>query len=147
MRFFTWKKTLFAQVRNPSAAARRTLEAEVRDRLEGSQWNLVPVATPSMSGISKPMNMMYGMLKTALLELGHEAALRSTRPNSLQEVDFSLELDEQTLREIRERAEYNSACTKESHLRTEADLDLLQRRTAHLEYCKPPRVCTRGRIR
>ena len=51
-----------------------------------------------------------------------------------------LELDEATLEDIRDTAEYNSACNKEPHVRTEADLELLRRRTAHLDYCKqlPP---------
>tara|TARA_B110001452_G_scaffold140527_1_gene116854 strand:+ start:121 stop:3405 length:3285 start_codon:yes stop_codon:yes gene_type:complete len=53
-----------------------------------------------------------------------------------------LDLDDETLRSIRETTAYNTACTKEPHLRTEEELDLLQRRTAHLEYIKelPPLV-------
>ena len=47
-----------------------------------------------------------------------------------------LSLDERTLHLIRENAKYNSACTKEPHQRTEADLELLQQRTCHLEYCR-----------
>ena len=50
--------------------------------------------------------------------------------------DSFLELDEATLNDIRETAQYNSACSMEPIRRTEADLDLLQRRTAHLDYCK-----------
>ena len=45
----------------------------------------------------------------------------------LSKDDF-LELDEATLDDIRTTAAYNTACTKEPLARSEADLDLLQRR-------------------
>ena len=47
-----------------------------------------------------------------------------------------LELDPSTLQTLRLTAQYHRARTKDSRLRTDDDLDLLQQRTAHLEYCK-----------
>ena len=57
----------------------------------------------------------------------------------LQKEDF-LALDSETLESIKEIAQYNSACTKESNQRSEEDLDLLQQVTADLDYCRhlPP---------
>ena len=53
----------------------------------------------------------------------------------LQKKDF-LDLDRETLDDIKEIAQWNSACSKEADRRTEEDLDLLQRCTAELDYCK-----------
>ena len=47
-----------------------------------------------------------------------------------------LELDPSSLQALRLTAQYHRARTKDSRLRTDDDLDLLQQRTAHLEYCK-----------
>ena len=47
-----------------------------------------------------------------------------------------LELDASTLQTLRLTAQYRIARTKDARLRTDDDLDLLQQRTAHLEYCK-----------
>ena len=52
-------------------------------------------------------------------------------------VSLALALSQATLESVRETSQYNSACSKEPQQRTESDLAILRRRTAHLDYCNP----------